>query len=420
MTIVAAPQTRRRVFDGWIVVGAISLMLLVAGGLGFYGLSVYLKALKDTRGFSVGWISGATSMFFVVGGVVGIVIARFIAYRDVRIVIAFGAIVGGMSLALLGQVRQLWQLYLVDASLAVGYACCFLVPATTVVTRWFHRRRSVALSISSTGISVGGLVFTPVASGLIDHLGLATALPWLGAVWVILVLPVTPFIWPDPASRGQRPDGDEVGAVVGGGVTAAQGGMPYADAIHSRFFKALVLAYILGMTAQVGGLIHLYNRVSDDIDKSTAEAAVLCVAFASVTFRLIGGVVAQRTPIVRLTAFVFGVQAVALVVLSAGSTTPVLLAGSVLFGATIGNTLMLQPLLVAEAFGVRDYARLYSVNSLLSTVGVAAGPFIVGLLHDLTGGYPTAYLAAASLSVGAMVVMIAAGPVTQYRARFAV
>ena len=419
MTTVAAPGTRRRVFDGWIVVGAVSLMLLVAGGLGFYGLSVYLKELKDGRGFGVGWISGATSLFFVVAGVMGIVIARFIVERDVRIVIAFGAVVAGISLALLGQVQELWQLYLVDAALAVGYSCCFLVPATTVVTRWFHRRRSVALSISSTGITVGGLVFTPVASGLIDHLGLATALPWLGVVWVALVLPATVFIWPDPASRGERPDGDEEGAVATGGVTAAHGGMPYDEAVRSRFFKALVLAYILGMTAQVGALIHLFNHVSDDIDKSTAEAAVLCVALASVTFRLIGGVVALRIPLVRLTAIVFGVQVVALVILAAGSTTTVLLAGSALFGATIGNTLMLQPLLVAEAFGVRDYPRLYSVNSLLSTVGVAAGPFLIGLLHDVTGGYPTAYLVAAALSVGAMLVMISAGPVTQYRVRFA-
>ena len=412
----AAPRTRRRVFDGWFVVGGTSVMLLVSGGLGFYGLSVYLKELKDGRGFSVGWISGATSLFFVVGGLVGLGVARFIARHDVRIVIVFGTLVAGVSLALLGQVQELWQLYLVDATLAVGYACCFLVPATTVVTRWFHRRRSVALSIASTGISVGGLIFTPVASSLIDHFGLSIALPWLGLVWVAAVLPAAMVIWPDPAVRGERPDGDRAPLA---GAEPAWAGIAYHDAVRSRFFKALVLAYVLGMTAQVGALIHLFNRASDDIGKPTAEAAVLCVAFASVTFRLIGGIVATRVPLVRFTVVLFAVQAVALVALAAGTSAAVLLAGSVLFGATIGNTLMMQPLLVAEAFGVRDYARLYSVNSLLTTVGVAAGPFVVGLIHDVAGGYPTAYLVAASLSLGAMVVMSGAGPVTSLRASFA-
>jgi MFS family permease len=421
VTTAAALSGRRRVFDGWIVVGAVSLVLLVTGGLGFYGLSVYLKELKDARGFSVGWISGATSLFFVVGGFVGLGVARFIAHRDVRIVIVFGALVAGASLAFLGQARELWQLYLADTALAVGYACCFLVPATTVVTRWFHRRRSVALSIASTGISVGGLVFTPLATGLIDHLGLDHALAWLGIVWIVTVVPVAFVIWPDPASRGEVPDGGVPDATASeGAVTAAHGGVPYDAAVRSRFFKVLVVAYVLGMTAQVGGLIHLFNRVSDAVDKTVAGAAVLCVALASVVFRLIGGVAAARVPLVRLTVVTFGVQAVALLIVAVGSTTAVLLAGSVLFGATIGNTLMLQPLLLAETFGVRDYARLYSLNQLLSTLGVAGGPFVIGLLHDVAGGYGVAYVVAAALSVGAMLTLRTAGPVTQYRAQFAV
>jgi MFS family permease len=401
VTTARVPATRARVFDGWIVVGAVSVVLLVAGGLGFYGLSVYLKELKDARGFSVGWISGATSLFFVVGGVVGLAVARMIERRDARIVIAAGGLMAGVALALLGQVRTLWQLYLVDALLAVGNACCFLVPGTTVVTRWFHRRRSVALSIASTGISVGGLIFTPLASTLIDRRGIGEASFILGVVWAVVVVPVAVLIWPDPASRGQFPDGDDVAAALEADGEPA--GVPYAEAVHSRFFRSLVIAYVFGLTAQVGALIHLFNRVSDDAGKSVAGAAVLCVALASVVFRLLGGVVAERVSLRRLTVLMFVIQALSLVVLSAGTSTGVLLFGSVLFGATVGNTLMLQPLLIAEAFGVRDYPRIYSLNMLWTTLGVAGGPFVLGVVHDMTGGYGAAYVVAALLSiVGAM------------------
>src|SRR5262249_57375468 len=132
--------------------------------------------------------------------------ARVVERRDVGVVIAAGGIVAGTALALLGQVEQLWQLYLVDALLAVGNTCCFLVPCTTVVTRWFHRRRSVALSIASTGISAGGLVFTPLASTLINHLGISSASVILGTVWAGVVVPTATFIWPHPASPGQWAD----------------------------------------------------------------------------------------------------------------------------------------------------------------------------------------------------------------------
>jgi MFS family permease len=404
VTAAGVPATRPRVFSGWFVVGAVSIVLLVAGGLGFYGLAVYLKELKDARGFGVGWISGATSLFFLIGGLAGPAVARLVERHDVRIVIATGGVVAGTALALLGHVRTLWQLYLVDALLAVGNTCCFLVPCTTVVTRWFHRRRSVALSIASTGISVGGLVFTPLASTLIDHLGISEASLILGVVWAAVVVPTAAGVWPDPATRGEWPDGDEPDTNTGAvDVEPGADGVPYEQAVHSPFFRMLVIAYVFGLTAQVGALIHLYNRVSDDTSKGVAGAAVLCVALSSVVFRLLGGVVAERMSLPRLTVAMFVVQGVSLAWLATATSPGALLAGSVVFGATVGNTLMLQPLLIAEAFGVRDYARIYSVNLLWTTLGVAGGPFLLGLIHDATGGYTAAYVVAAILSVvGAM------------------
>ena len=126
---------------------------MVSSGLGFYGLAVYLDAFSDEQGWPVASISLATTLYFIVGGVTGLYVARLIARRDVRIPIVGGAIIGGVSLALLGQVEERWQLYAVYAVFALGFAGAGLIPVTTVVTRWYHVRRSVALSVASTGLS---------------------------------------------------------------------------------------------------------------------------------------------------------------------------------------------------------------------------------------------------------------------------
>ena len=83
------------------------------------------------------------------------------------------------ALAVLGQVEERWQLYVVYAVFAVGFAPPASCPVTTVVTRWYHVRRSVALSVASTGLSAGGIVFTPFAKWLIDDRGLESATPIL-------------------------------------------------------------------------------------------------------------------------------------------------------------------------------------------------------------------------------------------------
>ncbi len=103
---------------------------------------------------------------------------------------------------------------------ASAFAAAGLVPATTVVTRWFHERRSVALSVASTGLSVGGILITPFAKRLIDDRGLAAATPWLGLVFVIGHRAVRLVHGaPRPGREGWNPDGKRI--VVGDAPAAA-------------------------------------------------------------------------------------------------------------------------------------------------------------------------------------------------------
>ena len=201
-------------FPGWTVVAGCFIILTTSSGLGFYGLAVYLNAFSNEQGWPLKTISLATTLFFIVGGVVGVAVARVIARFDVRYVIVGGGVIGGVSLAALGQVEEQWQLFVVYAVFGVAFAAAGLVPATTVVTRWFHERRSVALSVASTGLSVGGILITPFAKRLIDDRGLAAATPWLGLVFVVGIVPFAWFmIRPDPAAEGWNPDGKRI--VVG-------------------------------------------------------------------------------------------------------------------------------------------------------------------------------------------------------------
>lgn len=401
----------RRRFPGWRVVGAVFVMLMTSAGLGFYGLGVYLEAISDERGFSVASLSLATTLFFTVGGLVGVVVARLIARHDPRPVVVAGGVIGGVALALLGRAAEIWQVYVLYAVFAVGFAAAGLVPGTTVVTRWFHRRRSVALSVASTGLSVGGLLLTPLASRFIDRQGFEAATPWLGLAFLVGVVPVTLlFLRPDPAALGFLPDGDEA-PPVSSGPPALPPGVAFTDAVRTRFFVGNTVGYVLVMAAQVGGIAHLFKLVSERVDRSSAALAVLLLASASVVARLIGGVLVTRVPMVGATAALAVLQGGSLVLLARADPRIALLGGAVVFGTTVGNLLMLQPLLIAERFGVFDYARIFSRAQLLTTIGVAGGPLLIGWVHDNAGGYATAYVIGGMASVAGAVAIALGGSV---------
>ena len=89
---------RGRIFEGWYVVAAVFVVLMVNSGLGFYGLAVYLEAITEEQGFSTSAVSLATSLFFIVGAVTGRVVAPLIQRRDLRIVVAIGGLVSALGL----------------------------------------------------------------------------------------------------------------------------------------------------------------------------------------------------------------------------------------------------------------------------------------------------------------------------------
>lgn len=396
----------RDTFPGWRVVTGCFICLTTGSGLGFYGLAVYLNALSNERGWDVASISLATTWFFFVSGIAGVWAARLIVRYDIRYVASGGAVVGGVALAALGQVDRQWQLFVVYGVFAVGWAMSGLVPMTTVVTRWFHAKRSVALSVASTGLSAGGILITPAAKWLLDRQGLEAGTPWLGLVFVVGIVPFTLWlIRPDPTVLGWLPDGERA---TPGEAARPITGTPYREAITSKFFLFVTIGYVLALGSQVGGIQQLVKLVEERTTADTAALATLVLAATSVVARLVGGRVIASLPMIPFTAALAALQMVAMVGLAfAMSTTPIF-AAIILFGATIGNILMLQPLLIAERFGVRDYPRIYSRAQLLGLVGTAGGPLLLGWLHDAAGGYKSSYIVAGGLSLaGAVAVMFA-------------
>lgn len=391
--------TRTDKFPGWWVVGACFVLLTMSSGVGFYGLAVYLNAFSSEFGWSVSSISLATTLFFLVAGLSGLWIAKFIATHDVRIMILGGAVLGTVAIYLLGFVEHRWQLFAVYVLYALGWSASGLGPATTVVTRWFHTKRASALAIASTGLSMGGIVVTPFVKWIIDDRGIRGGSPWLALMWLVGVVPVTVlFLRPHPQPYGWLPDGDRVVA----GETLFITGTPLSEAVKSRFFHAISFGYIFALGAQVGSVQQLVKLVEERTDKGTATAATIVLSVMSILGRFAGGRLISRTSMIHFTIGVTCVQTISLAVLSfMNSSLPILFAIG-LFGSTLGNLLMMQSLLIADRFGVRDFPRISARVGLIAFSGTAGGPLLLGWLHDAAGGYRASYLAASLCSLIAM------------------
>lgn len=389
---------KKRPFYGWVIVAASCFQLTFSAGLGFYGLPVYLRTLHNERGFSVAWLSGATSVFWVASGISGIVIARLLSRFDPRVFIASGALLGALSIAALGHAANLWQVFLAYAAFGTGFSLVAVIVVNTIIMRWFHRRRSVALSIATTGLSLGGVVLTPVATSLLSHRSLSSAFMVIAVMFFfgVLVIPLI-FLRPDPASMGTFPDGVPPDQKRTNAHDTAPG-VPYDRAVHTPAFYAITLAFAFALLAQLGGISQLVNLATERAGKGVGDRIVIVLATCSVVGRLLGGAFVQRASTRKFAVGVLGLQGFGLLALSSAQNSTTIYLATMAFGFAVGNVLLLHPLLIAEVFGVRDYARIYGRSQLFVAIGNASGPALAGWLRDHGGGYQTSLLVTAALS----------------------
>ncbi len=398
------------VFYGWAIVGTVFVMLMVTAGLGFYNTSVILLAARTELDASVSAVSFGPTLFFGMGGIAGFLLSRLMDRVDMRWFYGMGGVGGAVSLFSLRWVDSVAKLYVFFAFFGIFFALAGLVPGVTLVARWFGRRRSVALSIASTGLSFGGIAITPFASRLIEDRTLAGAGPIMAAVWFVGVVPLALLlIRSNPADKGLQPDGEPTPIVP-----LAAAGASFSNATRTRFFRFLSAVYALVFLAQVGALAQMVSLVSERTDKSTGAAAISIVALSSVIGRLAGGVIVTKIPARELTGALILLQALSLGFLALADTRLTIFAAGALFGLSVGNLLMLQPLLLVETFGVKNYSQIYSFNSLFATIGVASGPFLLGALHDLAD-YQFSFLVAAATNIVAFALLLAGGSVAAAR-----
>jgi MFS family permease len=392
-----------RFFHGWYIVAGVFVVTTTTSGLAFYNLSILLAAFVAERGFPVALASSATATFFIASGIGGAISGRLIERIDARFVIAVSAAVGALALESLSMLHETWQLYAFHVVFGLSHGSSGLVPATTLVARWFHARRALAFSIAFTGLSFGGILIAPAVALMISRLGLSGAAPFMGLAYFLGIVPVTILVLrPSPAALGLAPDG---AAPLPSIESAPQPAVSYADAWRSRYFYAVSIAYLFLLGAQVGAIAHLYRLASVRDGVATAALAIATMATSSTIGRLAGGGLMLWVSVRSFALALMAMQAVALALLAFAADRMTILAGASLFGLTMGNSLMMHPLLLAERFGTRDYGRIYSMSQLVTMIGVAGCPALIGVMYETSGDYQIPFLAVCGATLVGFVVL---------------
>ena len=405
--IAAEPSEFRA---GWPVVLACFCAATFAWGFGFYGQSVYLAELQRAHGWPASLIASATTVYYLAGAFMLTLVHRVIGWVGPRIMLAAGAVILGGGVIGLSRAQAPWQLYACSLVMAAGWACTTTTAIATTLAQWFDRRRGMAISLALNGASTGGFIIAPLLVQFGHGMGLEQAVPILVLAALAILLPVVlagvgrPPVHGLHAHTSMRKDG----------AAAEAGGLPLltspSQVLRDLHFWLVSLPFALALAAQVGFIVHQIAFLLPRLGNQGAGVAIAATAIAATVGRLALAGVIDRVNQRLASAASFASQAAGLGLMLALPDTPAALyAGSIVFGLSVGNVITLPSLIIQREFAAQSFGLVVGLNSMVGQAMLAFGPTLLGLAHDITGGYAAALILCIVLQIAGSF-MLLVGP----------
>jgi MFS family permease len=367
-------------------------MTVGAYGLVLYGFGAFVAPIRDDTGWSNGAISAAFSVATLGGGVLSLTSGRLLDRIGARPVTG-GALAIGSALLV--------------ASSTVDAAAAFIVSwglGGAVIGAGLYYNATMAITARITTAEerpaaytwltvIGGLaapIAFPLAGLFVEAWGWRVAVRAMVGVMILFCLPAV------VAVRGE-----------GGGVdadgTSGDGFASIGDALRSRH----VLRWLLAAAAALAGLVavqvhHVAAIEATGVGVGTASAMAGIRGLLSLPGRAGASALTSRFGVVNSLRSMYLVMAAGTLALVAAGPVGWVWGFVVLTGVTFGSIAPLQGLYAADLYGRRRIGTLMGMQQVVFGTASAAGPFVLGLAVDLTGGYDVLLVAAAALQIGAL------------------
>jgi MFS family permease len=392
---------QRRLFYGWVIVGA--GILVTCMGLGaMFSLGVFLKPITESMGWSRTGVSTVALLNWIFMGIGSFVWGMLSDRIGTRTVVLSGGVLLGLGLVLASQATTLGQFQLAFGVL-VGFAVgSFYAPMTATATRWFTRHRSLAVALVSSGIGLGTLTVGPLARWIVDAHDWRVAMLVVGDLAWLLVIPAALLVRHPPAAADGR---------TAATLDASGREFTASAALRTPQFWAIALTHFACCAAHSGPIFHMVTHAIDRGVAPLTAATVLGVSgLASVSGRVACGLLADRYGAKPTLLVGLVIQAVAVSLYLVTFSTGAFYALALVFGVSYGGVMPLYAILVREYFGERIMGTAYGAVFLVSTLGMALGSWSGGWFYDAFGGYGWLYVGSAGIGLGAVSIALTFRP----------
>src|SRR5258706_5708519 len=389
----------RRAHYRWIIVAAGGTLGCVAIG-GLFSLPVFLRPIAQDTGWSTTGISTAMTLAFVALALGSIAWGYLSDPVGPRIVVLAGSLLLTAGLALASLATSLVAFQLLFGVVVGVSAAAIFAPMMACVTGWFDTRRSLAVSLVSAGMGMAPMTMSPLAAWLVQAHDWRTSLQIIAALVAIIMVPVALLV--------RRPPALAQAASAAATDAAHEPTLSVGRAMRSAPFLILVLTSFLSCATHSGPIFHTVSyAVTCGIPLMAAVSIYSLEGLAGMGGRLVFGLLGDRFGAARGLGLALLAQAIVVLGYVYARELGSFYSVAALFGFTYAGVMPLFAVIARENFPLRMMGTVIGGTTMASSLGMALGPVLGGLIYDTFSSYVWLFVGAFSLGIGAFLAALA-------------
>jgi len=392
----------KKIFYGWWIVLACSLIGFYVGGAIFYGFTAFFEPIREEFGWSYTQISFAASLRGLEMGIfaplVGLLVDRF----GSRKLIFWGTITVGFGLILLSRIQSLAMFYGSFLLIAFGAGGCASVVTMAAVANWFHRKIGLALGAMVSGVGASGLM-VPLIVQLIDVSGWRNTLIILGLGMLILGIPLSFVIRNRPEQYGYFLDGmspsDRMSHLEDQDTGVKEEEIGFKEALKKKSFLYLIIVDAIRMMIVAAVIIHIMPYLSSlGLPRVTAGLVAGAIPLSSIIGRFFFGWLGDVFDKRYVMAWTFCIISLGMLAFCYVQVIWVVFVFLLLFSPGYGGSMVLRGAILREYFGRNSFGKMIGITMGSASIGGIIGPTVAGWAFDTFESYHLVWLVFCGLS----------------------
>ena len=383
------------IFYGWWILVA---RLLLSFGWAASPFAIILKPLIDEFHTGRGEISILASVSSVSGAISAYLVARIIENHSARKFMLWGSIVGGISFLFCAAANSLWQLYVLFFISGIGFSgFAGSVPIVALISKWFNRKRGLALGIAWSGFPLGAMIITPVVGIIASNFGWRATFLFAGILTLIVSIPILLFVVKDTP--------EEMGLLADGDTSRRANNTPAPQAAATKTAPALkkpgLITYFkswpiwlvgIGFTlmpmAEMAVVQHEVSFLTDmGISAVLAASALGFTSGISGIARWGTGWLADKLSPRYVLMLLLGLEIIGILILLQTNAMSLVWVFAAIWGAASGSFFNILPLVIRDVFPPSSFNTVYGFANSLTIAAMALGVPLAGFIFDATGSY---------------------------------